>query len=290
VAGFRLGAIALLDALGFKGIWMRQDQHAVIQRLGRLRRRGLELQGADRKGVLLRDHALHLRTTCVSDTIAISAVLRGANPPRRWLYRALNSVCWVAGFMMEEALGGSPPLLFRGAVAAGELLVSSTFWIGPAVDEAAEWHETADGPFFLATPSALDVSDTHADTYPHHHLDPILMLPYEVPLGDGTAHQTLAFAYFYLGQDWIDTKQDIMAAFGNDPLSPRVLKKRENTARFLEHLDHLRKTGDWHSMLRPLRPPKWEDLSTSERTSVMKYRLDHNIEPAIPESDSDWGR
>lgn len=55
MARLRLGAVAFLDALGFKGIWTRADPGKVLSQMKRLRRRGRGLQGSGREGVILSD-------------------------------------------------------------------------------------------------------------------------------------------------------------------------------------------------------------------------------------------
>jgi len=153
--GLKLGAIAFLDALGFKGIWTREDPMAVLQQLKNLRRNGLSLQGRDRDGVLLNDQSLTQRVRCVSDIIMVAVTLRRSDTPERYLYRAMLSASLIASSMIDDALHGSPPLLFRGCMAAGLMKVDGDFVIGPAVDEAAELYERSDGAFFWMGPSAL---------------------------------------------------------------------------------------------------------------------------------------
>ena len=59
--------------------------------------------------------------------------------------------------------------------------IDGNFLIGPAVDETASLFELADGPFFWMSPSALELSDEFAETFPDQ-IEPGLMIRYPVPL------------------------------------------------------------------------------------------------------------
>lgn len=178
---FDIGAVVVLDALGFKRIWAREDPSSVLQRMKALRRKALRLQGHDRAGVLLNDNGLRHRVRCMSDTIVVTVIVKGPQAPRRGLYRAMLSASLIAGNIMVEAAEGTPALLFRGCLAAGEIKEEVDFLIGPAIDEAAERCEQADGPFFWLAPSALEVTQSYADTFPDR-IEPTIMVPYSVPL------------------------------------------------------------------------------------------------------------
>jgi hypothetical protein len=71
-----LGAIAILDALGFKGIWAREDANRVLERFKSFRRKGLRLQGKDHGGALVSDVGFRHRVRCMSDTIVITVIVK----------------------------------------------------------------------------------------------------------------------------------------------------------------------------------------------------------------------
>lgn len=268
---FDIGAVVVLDALGFKRIWAREDPLRVLQRMKELRRKALRLQGHDRAGALLTDDGLRHRVRCMSDTFVITVIVKGPQPPRRALYRAMLSAGLIAGNIMVEAAEGTPALLFRGCLAAGELKEDIDFLIGPAIDEAAERCEQADGAFLWLAPSALNVTEMYAETFPER-LEPTIMVPYAVPLNTGGRVKTQAFTYFGLtkSQDSrISGCRKVLQAFGSGKLPTAVEQKRRHTHRFMRHIDMMAESGDW--MRRPfsLRRPAWHDLSHSQRKSIL---------------------
>jgi hypothetical protein len=119
-----IGVVVILDALGFKGIWSREDAGRVLSRMKSLRRAALRLQGRDRSGVLVSDSGFRHRVRCMSDTIVVTVIVKGPRAPKRALYRAMLSASMIAGDIMLDALYGSPTLLFRGCM-AGEMLINA---------------------------------------------------------------------------------------------------------------------------------------------------------------------
>jgi hypothetical protein len=278
--GLNLGVVVILDALGFKGIWAREDARRVLKHMKSLRREAHKLQGRDRSGVLLSDHGFRHRVRCMSDTIVVTVVVKGPKAPQRALYRAMLSASMIAGNIMFDALYGSPTLLFRGCMAAGEMKEEVDSLIGPAVDEAAERFEKADGPFLWMAPSALDISQRYADTY-MDRIEPVIMLPYTVPLNDGSEIKTSTFSYFTLGHDIYEreverrteTRRHLLEAFGHDPLVPSVRTKKQNTLLLLDHLEGIAKAGSWRKEKLTWRKPDWKDLSLSQKLQLLGHGI-----------------
>ena len=265
-----LGAIIIMDALGFKGIWAREDARKVLNRMKSFRREGIKLQGEDHCGVLLNDYGFRHRVRCMSDTIVVTVALKGRDAPRRALYRAMLSASLIAGSIIWDALYGSPVLLFRGCLAAGEMKEESDFLIGPAVDEAAERYETADGPFLWLAPSAIDIRNRYAETY-MDRIEPTIMLPHTVPLKNGDSVETLTYTYFQLTRETdarAETKRRLMQAFGEGPLTPNVKTKKKNIAAFLNHVERIAKDKSWMREDITYRRPEWKDLSVSQKLQL----------------------
>ncbi len=273
--GLKFGAIVFLDALGFKGIWSREDPIFVLQQLKSLRRKGLSLRGRARHGVLLNDAGLLHHIRCVSDTIMVAVTLTQSNFPERGLYRAMLSASLIASNLIDDAIHGCPPLLFRGCLAAGLMRVDSHFVIGPAVDEAAELFELSEGPFFWMAPSAMKINDTYCETF-LDRIEPTLMIRYPVPLKDGTAPATLVFNHFGLTRpaaSWSTTRQRILEAFGHKHVRSDIERKRQNVAAFLDHVARLRRSGEWRKLPFVYRQPDFKDLSPYQRLMLMRMRL-----------------
>ena len=154
------GSIAMIDALGFKGIWKKHDPRAVLDLLLQMETstpRVLEqirevFQAVSGTSGPERLPRPEVRTMFISDTIvfAIWAPDLLAQPsqqqPKLLALMTHGVVCAIATALGSAAVG-KIPLNYRGAIASGEFLVERGFLVGPAVDEAAELHERADGPF-----------------------------------------------------------------------------------------------------------------------------------------------
>jgi hypothetical protein len=222
----------------------------------------------------------------MSDTVVVTVVVKGPDAPRRGLYRAMLSASMIAGEIVFDAVHGSPALLFRGCLAAGEMTEEADFLIGPAVDEAAECFERAQGPFFWLAPSALEISKRYAETFPDR-LEPTVMLPYAVPLNNGSSTTTHAFTYFGLTTEAnarAETRRRVLEAFGDDPLAADVGIKRRNAASFLDYVEAVASAGDWKKGRFILRRPDWEDLSPSQRMKLLLVHC-HDIADSSAEAE-----
>jgi hypothetical protein len=88
----------------------------------------------------------------LSDPIVVSMSLEEGHPNREAM--SVVYLCDVVSWILERSLRASVPLAYRGAVAVGEYEVSPHFVIGPAIDEAADAHERAQGAIVWLMPSA----------------------------------------------------------------------------------------------------------------------------------------
>jgi hypothetical protein len=181
------------------------------------------------------------------------------------------SVTLIASSMIHFALGGVPPFLFRGCLAAGLMNIDGDFLIGPAIDEAAELFEKAEGPFFWMAPSALRVNDKYADTF-LERLEPSIMVSYRVPLKKDTDRKTLVYNYggFSQRQDqWTATREKVLRAFGDSNLRPDVERKRNNARKFLNHVERIAVKRDSKQIMK-WRLPFLEDLTLDQKLSIIK--------------------
>ena len=144
MTGLKLGVVAFLDVLGFKGIWNREQPRVVLDKLREIKNRGRELQGSDHSGSIVSDDGFEHRVKCVSDMVIVVVAPRGRGCTDRMLYKAMFSATWITGLIMRRALEGDLPLLFRGCLGAGLMKMEGEFLIGPAVDQTASLFEKAD--------------------------------------------------------------------------------------------------------------------------------------------------
>jgi hypothetical protein len=171
------GLVALIDALGFRGIWSEFSEDQLLGTLHRVR-----------DEIRQQDPDIHVRL--LSDTFVLASSLPPDDPDPGdsgyWLtFRFMRAL---AGVQATAALS-TPPLLYRGCIAHGSVLIDGDFIVGQAVDEAAEWMEQADGAFIWLAPSALALYNAGQS---FRMAERSVALEYDVPLRNGRTVRTLA--------------------------------------------------------------------------------------------------
>jgi hypothetical protein len=166
------GAFALIDCLGFKGIWKRTDQALLLEKL-----RSIMVKIHNTPG-LFRGLPFHLlrrdfiiTPSLLSDSVAIS--LRYEDDPskdddskeeakkigeRRERSYLVWLICASTIRVLDLYLKGEPGLVLRGCINYGEyehnIIETGSFIVGPAVDDAAENMEVSQGAFVWLRPEA----------------------------------------------------------------------------------------------------------------------------------------
>lgn len=145
------GAFALLDCLGFKGIWKSIPPAAVIDKLSDIDSWASlpETFGSD----LIDDRfptapRTKVNVTLLSDTIAVSVQPIRDNlskyfPP----YILAQKLVSVVLEINDRFVRSDPKIVLRGCLTLGDHYISDKFIIGPAVDRAAELEKLANGAF-----------------------------------------------------------------------------------------------------------------------------------------------
>lgn len=223
------GAVAFLDALGFKGIWKDKDPQQVLRKLAAIERE------AHRK-LLPPAVETHLSLRFFSDTVIVCAKLPDARLPTELAeFNCLMRVTAAAARIMSvAAVDPAPPLAFRGAISCGAFEVTEKFLIGPAVDEAAESEKLAQGALVWFCPTALQVLRRTTETFGNSDLYRLAIPavgPYPLPLKGGDVFETWVvnpLAMAEAGQPVVD---GILAAMNASGLSVAI--KRQNTSAFL---------------------------------------------------------
>jgi hypothetical protein len=169
----RRGAVAVLDALGFKHLMETCNQQDIIEKMRRVKHR---IDDAKRKFTEL--HQAHnafpgtakffVDYMNFSDTIVLMAewrVHRFESWPGMESYELSSALGFlglaIAGLAQETACAASdsaaPPIAYRGAISLGEFTVvrNLSLVLGPALVDAAGFHEKPDGAFVVLTPSAV---------------------------------------------------------------------------------------------------------------------------------------
>ena len=229
------GAIAFLDALGFKGIWRDKDPQQVLQKLR-------AIEGEAQRKLLPAAAETDLSLRFFSDTVIICAESSNVRlPPELAAYRCLLRVTAAAAQIASVAAAQPPPpLAFRGAISCGKFEVTEKFLIGPAVDEAAEAEKLAQGALVWFCPTALEVLrvvSQYAEDNPGVAPSPaqfrmmVPAMPYPLPLKGGDIFETWVVNPLAMAEHAQPVGDGILAAMNAPGLNVAI--KRQNTSAFL---------------------------------------------------------
>jgi hypothetical protein len=231
-----IGAIAMLDALGFKGIWRRATREAVIEKLQRLKEKADERVGRLKSESAVARLEINLDVAMLSDTIVIGVdcprvqeqpKLRDDSP-----YLLLFAAA-AAAAIMEEAAASEPLLAYRGVITWGAFHMTDRFLVGEPIDEAAQLEKEAEAAVVWLAPSALA-----ALTENRLGRDGLGFVPWAVPLKGGGSFETAVVNPFH----WLRGPENqeirgalegrLLSVFSSARLDVNV--KRQHTQRFLE--------------------------------------------------------
>jgi hypothetical protein len=249
------GAVAILDALGFKGIWKRHKINSIVAKLKSINQLCVTVE--KHWGKTLEIPALHsvddgpaekvvmqfkqpkLFVRLLSDSIVVGS--QAASRKDEDVSDALWNVARVcAAITFWGRRSPKPILLYRGAISCGDFLIDSNFLIGPAIDEAAQLHQLGQAACVWFAPSACKLLQGYKGSIPgarepekaatlwfHQAVDGI-----SVPLKDGRSLQTWMLVPFH--GDFDRERADILDAFGRAPLPLDVLLKQQATAQCID--------------------------------------------------------
>lgn len=147
------GVFALLDCLGFKGIWRREPE-ALLEKLQLLSKTA---EAAAQKRIKpfeqpeFRHYKPNVDVKLLSDTIAISIT----DGPSH--YDEVSAMMFVVGDLMDLYIENSPHLMLRGCITYDDHVTHENFLVGPAVDATAEYMNSAQGAFVWFLPPAADM-------------------------------------------------------------------------------------------------------------------------------------
>jgi class 3 adenylate cyclase len=221
------GAVALIDALGFRGIWSRHDPQDVLTSLKQLK----DVMESRIAKQFATQPAFQCSVAFLSDTIAIS--MSFDNPQGKTESTAMSVVylCDIISWILEHSLRSNIPFAYRGAVAVGEYELSPHFLIGEAIDEAAEAHELAQGALIWLTPKARDmVADLLRDRPSNTHL-----VRFPVPLKGGDTFNTFTVSPLEQAggvEDANALTRNLLRTFVGAKIDVAI--KLQNTSRHLE--------------------------------------------------------
>lgn len=229
----RSGAVAVVDALGFKAA---RQAHGVERLFDAVRR----VRSNSAKGAEL-DNIMGVAETTVaafSDSVILATmpISRGAtgtpSVPEPYLIEHLAAS---VSSLVASAAFGSAPLAYRGCIAAGSLAVADDIFVGEAIDEAAELSEQSMAAVVWLAPSAVAALVKRRSK--------MVLVEWDVPLHGRGSLRTLVVNPFFstvlLSQDdeLISKRMDEVESTLLLPFeSSRALDvtlKRQHTAAFL---------------------------------------------------------
>lgn len=144
------GVIAILDALGVKGIWAREDPKTVVEKWNFIIDDFEDLKKLHNEDVEVRSIS---KVVSFSDTVIVTHV--GDEDELQLLSdMGLHLTLPFCNALLEG-------IFFRGVISRGKFKQTKRMIIGPAVDEAMDWYERHDWIGVSLTPSASFLLDKY---------------------------------------------------------------------------------------------------------------------------------
>jgi hypothetical protein len=273
----REGAFALIDCLGFKGIWKRSDETLLLKKLKSIRQQ-IQLQLiAGLPYHLLRKDVI-IDRSLISDSVAISlrytddADENDVNKQRDKKISEIREksylvwlICASTVRVLDLYLEREPSLVLRGCITYGKYEHDTTrtgsFIVGPAVDDAAEKMEVSQGAFVWLHPEAAELyryavtvqRKTIRLLYKRNNkpellegskkslCEPIMVDPYDMPLNGGGRLRCPVLNPLAF-HNTIEERQEVFRKY-EDAISSNqldVMLKRQYTMEFLRAADEAR--------------------------------------------------
>lgn len=236
----KTGALAFIDALGFKGIWKRTDAEELLNKLKAMYqdvttdvRNWNDIPGPVGLPDLLGD----VHVTFLSDTI-VMAVEAGTEPDDAYTPagRALRTLTGQVNELLRQGAITDPPLAYRGCICIGDFLIEDRFILGPAVDRAAGYEREAEGAFVWLDPGARALVESDQAFQQNPGSTKLAALHrYPVPIKNGQVFDTFAVVPFtpqVAFTEWPEIAERILSTFKGSALD--IVIKHDNTKRFLD--------------------------------------------------------
>jgi hypothetical protein len=240
------GAVAVLDALGFKGIYKRAEFTDIMKKLEALQKAfASTANGMSKKLPANKDGGGYrgpasiewkLWTRFFSDSIILGCygqingpvIGQGFNLPAAVEAATIGPLAHSISMLTIGASITEPGLLYRGVIAFGDYALKDTVIIGPAIDEAASLERRADAAIIWFAPSAKDAFDKIGGG----PRPAFLIKNYPVPLKDGSTFVSYAVNPLTYADVTGLTPEEVISRFltlfstENDP---EIVKKKHHT-------------------------------------------------------------
>ncbi|MGB7606670.1 MAG: hypothetical protein WBL93_14460 [Lutisporaceae bacterium] len=229
IKNMNLGAITLLDILGWKGIWQRKS-NAVEDLLHMLNGIDKKIEALLKKDKI-KNHEntfknLKIEVKSISDTIAL-VTYGDCNP-------CLEFHAIMSNLIITTSIRKGIPV--RGATCYGYFTTQNNIMVGPAVDEVASWYEQADWIGVILTPSALFQIDMEKFTHKKR------LKLYNAPIKQYGRFETYCCNWPYVWDFNKYDKSELLKLFLEmGPITPNIFQKFANTIDFYDKFLDLEK-------------------------------------------------
>lgn len=235
----RHGAVAVLDALGFKGIYEHHAPDEILEKLTRVKKMTLGVRGSQDGFLKAIAPGRNLEVPVVDVRFFSDAIIIGASFEQEGQeVPALLLASILCASALSTAALTEPVLAYRGCLAVGDFESQDDFFVGPAIDTAAALAEAWDGAFVCVHPdssrwvqdlnqSRKQIPGPDGQTWP--------FFEYDVPLKNGGHSRLWAVSPFAISfperRDRME--QGLLRSFERGDGDTRVQSKRSNTAAML---------------------------------------------------------
>ena len=221
------GIIAILDALGIKGMWAREDPETVVKKWDYIIDDFKEFKNLNNEDVKSTGKS---KVVSFSDTVIITYV--GDEDDELQL---LNDMGLHLSLPFCNALLNG--IFFRGIINKGKFKQTNRMIIGPAVDEAMAWYDRHDWIGIALAPSASFM----LDAFENERGKIRWFTHYDVPFKNGIDKNTWVLAWpkflkdtYELQQTKQNPKSALLNAFHKYPIGPDSISKYKNTVEFYD--------------------------------------------------------
>lgn len=255
--GMKFGAVAFLDALGFKGLWQKylgknNDADPLVTKFRRIRELGVAQFRPSNPGdpawwcleEFWPRSSPEFQISFLSDSIIAACWFennenaQGLTGERdRTGYKLATQLLWCLAFrlsrLIHDSICGEPRISYRGCISIGHFRIEDSWLaIGPAIDEAASLEREVDAGIVWLAPSARQYIEWEMKP-----LKPACLFEYEVPIKGRTPIPSIVvnpLALIGVEDAIANWKQWCLSTFDRASDSDTVLDKRRNTNAFLE--------------------------------------------------------
>lgn len=208
------GFVTFADIMGWKGIWLRNqgNEDKILEELLAIKEKIEQFIEVQREIDILRNIQISIKL--ISDTFLVySSFIEDFNSDIEIEFEFHSIVIKeLIIYTLEKNL------MIRGATSYGKYITNEMSFIGPAIDEAASWHEQAESVAIFLTPTALiKASKLNSNYWLEKNIElKRIKLPTKI----------LNWREFYKSDF-----EEIL--FKNSPIVPEIAKKYLNTMEYI---------------------------------------------------------